>query len=79
MLHEDAAAMGRDVQVGIVKDLFQFHPYRWYNVLDHLVAWLCDKLFNRVGCGYGVVWCVVRCGMVWRSMVRCGMGWCGAV
>lgn len=47
-LHEDAAAMGRVVEVGIVKDLFQFHAYRWYNVLDHLLAWLCDKLFNQV-------------------------------
>lgn len=48
-LHEEAAAAGREVEVGIVKDLFQFHPYRWYNVLDHLLAWLCDKLFNQVG------------------------------
>ncbi|CAN0057143.1 unnamed protein product, partial [Ectocarpus sp. 13 AM-2016] len=47
-LHEEAAAAGREVEVGIVKDLFQFHPYRWYNVLDHLLAWLCDKLFNQV-------------------------------
>ncbi|CAN0040737.1 unnamed protein product, partial [Ectocarpus sp. 4 AP-2014] len=47
-LHEEAAAAGREVEVGIVKDLFQFHPYRWYNVLDHLLAWLCDTLFNQV-------------------------------
>ena len=47
-LHEDAAAKGQVVEVGIVKDLFQFHAYRWYNVLDHLLAWLCDKLFNQV-------------------------------
>ncbi|CAM9751672.1 unnamed protein product [Ectocarpus sp. 8 AP-2014] len=47
-LHEEAAAAGREVEVGIVKDMFQFHPYRWYNVLDHLLAWLCDKLFNQV-------------------------------
>lgn len=47
-LHEDAAAEGREVQIGIVKDLFQFHAYRWYNVLDHLVAWVCDQLFNHV-------------------------------
>ncbi len=39
--------MGWNVQVGIVKDLFQFHAYRWYNVLDHLLAWLADKLFNK--------------------------------
>ena len=47
-LHEDAAAAGREVQIGIVKDLFQFHAYRWYNILDHLLAWVCDQLFNRV-------------------------------
>lgn len=54
VIHEDAAAMGREVQIGIVKDLFQFHAYRWYNVLDHLLAWLCDKLFNQVRKGIPV-------------------------
>ena len=39
--------MGRSVEVGIVKDLFQFHAYRWYNILDHLLAKLCDHLFNE--------------------------------
>lgn len=47
-LHSDAAAAGRTVKIGIVKDLFQFHAYKWYNVLDHLLAWICDKLFNKV-------------------------------
>lgn len=53
-LHEDAAAAGRMVQVGIVKDLFQFHPFRWYNVVDQLMAWLLDKLFNKVTCRRGL-------------------------
>lgn len=47
-LHADATAANRTVKVGIVKDLFQFHPYRWYNILDHVLAWICDKLFNKV-------------------------------
>eukprot|EP00612_Vaucheria_litorea_P002182 CAMPEP_0171455450 /NCGR_PEP_ID=MMETSP0945-20130129/2341_1 /TAXON_ID=109269 /ORGANISM="Vaucheria litorea, Strain CCMP2940" /LENGTH=498 /DNA_ID=CAMNT_0011980695 /DNA_START=92 /DNA_END=1588 /DNA_ORIENTATION=- len=35
-----------DVKVGIVKDLFQFHPYKWHNLFDYFLAWECDHLFN---------------------------------
>jgi hypothetical protein len=42
-----AAANNRTAQVGIVKDLFQFHPYKWHNLFDHFLAWQCDQLFNK--------------------------------
>lgn len=42
-----AAAKKQEAQVGIVKDLFQFHPYKWYNLFDHYLAWQCDQLFNH--------------------------------
>ena len=46
-LKEAAAVSGRSVQIGIVKDLFQFHPYKWHSLFDHFLAWQCDQLFNK--------------------------------
>ncbi|KAG5189490.1 glycoside hydrolase superfamily [Tribonema minus] len=40
---EDA---GREVHVGIVKDLFQFHAFQWHNLFDHFLAWAMDQIFN---------------------------------
>ena len=28
---------------------------------------------------YGMVWCVVWCGVVWCAVVCCGVVWCGVV
>ena len=76
-LKEDAKAAGREVQVGIVKDLFQFHAFGWYNIVDHFLAWLFNKLFNQVPplldhlapC-VGRVLIIIPCMFVVKSTVR---------
>ncbi|CAM9543351.1 unnamed protein product [Chrysoparadoxa australica] len=45
-IKEKAASAQQESHVGIVKDLFQFHPNKWYNLLEHFLAWQCDLLFN---------------------------------